>query len=154
MSADSAQIILAAATAALPKDDGYEDRLRTNIAEFAAMANDESYTKIVQQIADSKVFTGIVLGIQKENSSTRGIVTLKTKVSNFHPNGQETVRTERTDSSPATLALCKHIKDNLIGHKVAVWVEIETYNEGAGKVRVLRHIKDLGPASEEELAAA
>jgi hypothetical protein len=33
---------------------------------------------------------------------------------------------------------------------VTVWVEVEQINGGAGKVRVIRHIEDLGMARDVE----
>ena len=32
----------------------------------------------------------------------------------------------------------------LVGHRVLLWVEVAVMNGGAGKVRVIRHVEDLG----------
>jgi hypothetical protein len=103
---------------------------------------------------DTKVFTASVLDVVKEQSSTRGLVTLKTKVTDRNPDGTEKVRTERTDD-PMGLAMARKLKA-VIGHRVVVFVEVEPIpNHPQGhKVRVIRHFEDLGPDSELSQAAA
>lgn len=102
-----------------------------------------------------KAFTGVVEKVKREQSTTRGVVYLSgTGTQHLGkdpftdedlPMGWEVVRTDRTDNS-AGFAMAKRIQDTLVGHKVLLYIEIETYNRGAGtkKSRVLRHIVDLG----------
>lgn len=117
-----------------------------NAVQIAVMAGEKSnVVAAIDQITKSKTFTGTVIEVKKEPSSTRGIITLHTgtdRVKEGVPAGCEQVRTDRTDN-PLGLALARKMK-NLIGHKVVVWVEVEEINGGSGKVRVLRHVESLG----------
>lgn len=105
--------------------------------------------KAKKQIEKSKTFVGVVTGVQKEQSSTRGIITLHTgttRATKGVPEGHEQVRTDRTDSGISGRALAIKAK-SLIGHRVAVHVELEEFQNKQNetvKVRVLRHIEDLG----------
>lgn len=87
-----------------------------------------------------KTFPGTVVSVDKEASSTRGLVTLATRPSQHHPDGREQVRTERTDTGVG-LSMARRLR-SLVGHRVLVWVEVEEYD--GGKVRVVRHAEDLG----------
>lgn len=104
-----------------------------------------------EQIAKAKTFIGTVTDVKKEQSSTRGVITLFTNTEQARdglPAGHEQVRTDRTDSGVAGKALALKAR-SLIGHRVLVHVEIEEYQgkNGPGKVRVLRHLEDLGVPS-------
>ena len=139
------QIILAAVTATGP-DDGAGDwatRVAMNASKIAAMTSSNSTVgRCVDQVSECKVFPGVVESIRKEHSSTRGIVVLKTRESMHHPDGREEARTERTDN-PIGSAMAKRIQA-LRGHRVMVWVQLETIGSGDRKVRVIRHVEDLG----------
>lgn len=150
-------IVAAAVVAAGPQGDDlgtWAAKVQSNAIEIALMAeNDSEVAKVlnvIQGASDAnnktaKAFTGTVISVKKEASSTRGVVTLHTgtdRVKEGLAEGQEQVRTERTDN-PAGLAMAKKMQ-GLKGHKVLVFVEIEEYGNGAGKVRVLRHVRDLG----------
>lgn len=92
-----------------------------------------------------KVFVGTVISVKKEQSSTRGIVTLytgTTQVKDGIPAGCEQVRTERTDSADGR-AIARGAQE-LVGHRVTVYVELEAIRGGNTKVRVLRHIESNG----------
>lgn len=154
-------VIAAAVTAAGPVG---EDRAawQAAVQELAigitVMASETSQiAKAIESIENSKVFKGTVMSVKKETSSTRGIVTLHTgtdRVKDGVPAGCEQVRTERTDN-PVGLAMAKKMRE-MIGNSVLVWVEVEEYNNGAGKVRVLRHAEILGAdlGYDEKVAAA
>lgn len=132
--------IAAAVAAALP---GALDAYFTNNMTGFVLAMD----KAKDQLGKCKVFTGIVRDVKKEQSSTRGLITLYTgtdRAKDGVPEGCETLRTERTDN-PEGLAMAKKVK-GLIDHKVTVWVEVEEYGNGSGKVRVLRHVESRGKA--------
>ncbi|MDQ2740463.1 MAG: hypothetical protein M3Y35_18010 [Actinomycetota bacterium] len=151
-------IIIAAVNAAGPMDDdntaGWSAKVASLTASIAAMCSPESsLAKVVNGVAASKVFTAVVTDVVKEQSSTRGLVTLKAKPSKFHTDGVEQARTDRTDSSEAARNLARRLR-GLIGHKVALWVEVEEINGGAAKVRVIRHVEDLGVATQVEADAA
>ncbi len=101
------QIVIAAATVAGPNaTDGDVKAHAERIAgycmdgsivmqAFAALDQREQNTSQV------KSFPATVLGVDRETTSTRGVVFLKTRPSEYHPNGQEFSRTERTDSESA-----------------------------------------------------
>lgn len=150
------QIVLAAVGAAGPvagDPTSWLDRVTDLSARIAVLCSDRSRpARKVQSILASKVFTATVVGGKLETSSTRGIVNLKTKETQQHPDGLEQVRTERTDS-PDGAAMWSQIK-GLKGHRVALWVEVQEYNGGAAKVRVVQHFEDLGLAdADNELSA-
>ena len=150
------EIVLAAVGAAGPVDDdrsAWMDRVCDLAAEITVLCSDRSrVARRVQAITNSKVFTASIVGGKLEASSTRGVVNLKTKPTQQHPDGLEQVRTERTDT-PDGAAMWERLK-SLKGHRVVLWVEVQEYNGGQGKVRVVQHVEDLGTASVEEDTAA
>ena len=150
------EIILAAVGAAGPVGDdksAWVDRVTDMAAEIAILCSDRSRPcRRIQSVANSKVFTANVVGGKLEASSTRGVVNLKTKPTAQHPDGLEQVRTERTDSHDGA-AMWERLKA-LKGHRVVLWVEVQEYNSGQGKVRVVQYVEDLGPATAEEDAIA
>jgi hypothetical protein len=108
----------------------------------------DQVVKIQDAIAKSdKSFIGTVLSVKKEESSTRAIVTLHTGTDR-DPDGNETVRTDRTDDPDGSL-MAKKVQ-SLKGHKVRVYVQLETMKGSDRKVRVLRHVVDKGVDSEDE----
>ncbi len=145
-------IILAAVNAAGPVADTEHGSWNARVAQLAASITamckpDSPLAKIVDSVSVSKVFTAIITNVKKEQSSTRGLVTLKAKPSKFHPDGIEQARTDRTDSSESARMLAKRLL-SLVGHRVTLWVEVESINGGESKVRVIRHVEDLGVAAE------
>jgi hypothetical protein len=104
-----------------------------------------------------KRFTGAVLRVEKERSSTRGVVTfVATKPTTQEsrdainggnlPMGQEQFRTERTDN-PVGRAMARKMRA-LIGHRVLVYIDVEPTKGGGRGVRTVRHVVDLGLAAE------
>lgn len=145
------QIIIAAVQAAGPIDssagtDANEEwrvRVSDAAANITAMTSPQSdLSKLITSVSKSKVFPATVKDVAKEKSSTRGLVTLKTRPSKHHEDGIEQARTERTDN-PIGLAMAKRFR-SLIGHKVLIYIEVETFGDGDGKVRVIRHVVDRG----------
>lgn len=130
------------------------------IAEITVAATDEKSwaNRAIDQVAgpDVKIFTGTVIKVTKEESTTRGIVHLRTRIHpEYAPDGIEQVRTERTDD-PVGLAMARRIRA-FKGHRVIMWVEMEQFTNKQGstrKSRVVRHVQDLGPARAEEADAA
>lgn len=138
-------IIIAAAQAAGPDtgDGNWGTKVEEKAASIAAMVSPHSpVSRLVNDMAEAKAFTGTVLDVKKEQSSTRALVTLKTRPSDHHPSGVESARTDRTDN-PSGRALARRIRD-LKGHRVMVWIAMEEIAGGGRKVRVLRHVEDLG----------
>lgn len=149
------QVILAAVNAAGPQnqsvnDDGNPDLgvWRANVesaaVQIAVMLGERSsIRKSVEAIADCKVFTATILKVSKEKTSSRGLVELKTKPSTHYPDGIETARTERTDSDLTALQFAKTLQ-GLVGHRVVVWVQLQVFGDSDHKVRVIKHVEDLG----------
>ncbi len=131
----------------------WDQALKGNARDIKIMLTDRSpiskqltqLDKAIGDSADGKVFVGTVVHVTKEASSKRGIVTLHTGTERENkdlPAGQENVRTERTDN-PDGQAIAR-LATRLIGHRVTVYIELEPYKNGQQKVRVLRHVEDLG----------
>lgn len=158
-------IILAAINAVGQVPDGkdWEAEVTMKAIEIAVLTGENSnVAKAVDVIGTCKVFKGTILAVEKEQSSTRGVVTLSTgtQKEQVHsltkqplPMGQECVRTDRTDNALGKAIALK--SRGLTFHSVLVWVEVETMANG-NKSRVLRHIQDLGidPAYAEHAKAA
>lgn len=154
-------IITAAVTATGPAanyDDpgAYQAAIHENAISIAVMASETSaIAKSLNSIENAKVFSGTIMSVKREQSSTRGIITLHTgpnaRPKEGVPAECEQVRTDRTDNALG-LAMAKKAK-SLIGHRVLVWVEVEEYNGGQGKVRVLKHVESLGVDAEFEQKA-
>jgi len=148
--ADRRQVILAAVAATGP-DDGTDERGLTwpqRVAETAgritAMLDAHSeVSRAIGRLEMAKVFVATITDVRREASSTRALVTLKTKVSDRHPDGLETARSERTDD-PLGLAMARRLTA-LRGHRVMLWVELQQMQGNADRrVRIIRHVEDLG----------
>jgi len=142
------QIILAAVAATGPdvaNDNSglsWTQRVAETASRVTAMLGEQSeVSRAIAQVEAAKTFPATVVSIRKENSSTRGVVTLRTRPSDRHPDGCEEARTERTDQ-PLGRAMAKRLTA-LRGHRVMVWIEVEQIN-GDRKVRVVRWVEDLG----------
>jgi hypothetical protein len=122
----------------------WDAKLKSNAKSLALMLNDNSdVARSIAMLADCKNFTGTILGVQKEASSTRGFIAFKTVESKFSPDGIEVARTERTDSNDEAKAFASRLRKELIGHRVLVWIEMQETKSGQ-KVRILQHVQDLG----------
>lgn len=111
------------------------------IAVSLMLGETSAVNKAIDQIENCKIFPATVTNIVKHEASTRGVVTLKTKPSTHAPDGVETARTERTDNA-AGQSMAKRVRA-LVGHRVLIWIELETMSNG-NKVRIIRHVEDLG----------
>ena len=117
-------------------------------AEITAAVDPRSgLSRLIDAVHGSKVFTAVITDVVREQSSTRGLVTLRARPSQFHPDGIEQARTERTDG-PEGLLMARTLRA-LTGHRVALWIEEQTTGNGARKVRVIQHVKDLGWADDD-----
>lgn len=144
------QVILAAVTSIPPDTEGdWSTQVHLRAAQIAAMVSDSSsVARVVDGVGNAKVFTGEVVSVHKEASSTRGVVVLNTGTDRAHdglPAGHEQVRTDRTDS-PVGMAMARMVR-GLVGRRVVLWVELE--GSGDRKFRVLRHVEpiDAKPAA-------
>ncbi|MPV51020.1 hypothetical protein GCG21_13595 [Pseudactinotalea sp. HY160] len=152
MTVTTEDVVLAAVTSIAPKgtdesDADYQTRVKTQAISLRIMTGETSpVSRAVAQIDACKVFTATVVKVVKEKSSTRGKITLKTKPSKWNEDGVEYARTERSDN-PDGMAMAKRL-NALKGHRVLLWVEVEEFD--GGKVRVIRHVEDLGEADSDD----
>jgi len=133
----------------------WQAKVADRAAAIAAWCQPGSFiSKTIEQVMQSKTFVGSVVKIEQEITSTRGIVTLRTAPNEHHPDGIETVRTERTDN-PLGRMMVRKVK-SLIGHKALLYVEVEPISNSTRKSRVLRHIEDLGvdPSQQQAVRTA
>ncbi|MHA3724237.1 hypothetical protein ACXR2T_10195 [Leucobacter sp. HY1910] len=108
----------------------------------------ESIEWRLRDVAEWKKFTGTVLHVDREISSNRAIIILKTKVHpEFAPAGQEYFRTGITTDGGGAAALANYA-GSLRGHKVMVNIGMEKMEGGNRKVRVVHDIRLLGADSE------
>lgn len=121
----------------------WQARVDEMIARLTAMCAENSpAARLIEQVERSKTFTATIVGGKIETSSTRVVVKLKTRPSERNPEGVEEARTERTDT-PAGREMSQRLRA-LKGHRVAIWVEIEQIPGSDRRVRVVRHVEDLG----------
>lgn len=166
MDAQTRTAIIAAAYAAagpLPDvsdTDAYAEHQAKVVEAIATITvtseDEESFAnKAIDQVTPGpnvKRFSGVIEKVTKEEATTRGVVHIRTRVHpEYAPDGVEKVRTERTDN-PVGLSMAKRLR-SLRGHKVLMWVEIESFTNRSGanrKSRVVRFCRDLGVPAEEE----
>ena len=120
-------------------------------------------SRLVQRlnlVANAVTFTGVVTGIVKEESSQRGIITLKTGKAGEKlkyqqkglPDGFEQIRTDRVDSNDDAKDMCRNIQKNLIGHKVALTIIREPMSSDPDTVvRIAIAVRDLGESDDPEV---
>lgn len=144
-------VIKLAIQAAGQADDliAWKSRINMLIPEITVMLGERSLQrKAAERLAEATVFTGDYLGYDYEESSTRCVVKLFTGESKDHPDGVETIRTDRTDSSSGKMMRRK--LDGLPpGCRVAAWKVMETAGQNT-KVRVLGHIEFIGSKVTEQ----
>ena len=81
------------------------------------------------------------------NRPTRGMVTLRARPSQFHPDGIEQAA-PNAPTAPEGLLMARNLRCRS-GHRVAWWIEEQTSGNGARMVRVIQHVKDLGWADDD-----
>ncbi|MBF4549453.1 hypothetical protein [Pseudoclavibacter sp. VKM Ac-2888] len=98
------------------------------------------------KVVETKTFVGTVIHVDRDLKSQRGIVILKTSVHPKHNKlGQDLVRSDRLDG-PKSEAVSELMKQTLalVGHKVAVTVNMVASKDGDMKYRVLAGLEDRG----------
>lgn len=140
----------------------------------AILADETSkFHKAVEEIEESQKFVGMVYLVKKEETSRRGLVYFQEakgsaadfrptytydQVAQIHatqaaakaagqrpadlPEGLELIRTERTDVLDG-LNFAK-VVTGLTGHRVLLYKVMEPTKDPQKKVRILKHVKDLG----------
>jgi|SRR5699024_1810394 len=152
----SSELVLAAVSSSAPKgvdesSDDYQVRISEQAFNLSMMVGERSpVVRLLDTIQgegenDTKVFTGIIESVKRHKPSTRAIVSLAPTDRNEEG---EIVRTDRTDNAQG-LAIAKKAR-SLVGHRVVLFVEMEPFDGGRKKLRVLRQLHDLGPASSED----
>ena len=139
------QVILAAVGSAGPVGADKAEWNATVAAQAVSIAvmlgENSDVSKALTKFANAgKPFPAVIVGGRIEASSTRLIVKIRNK-----DGEEEELRTDRTDS-PEGQAMSNIVR-SLKGHKVLIWKEIEEFTDSKNqlrKVRVLRHIEDLG----------
>lgn len=91
-----------------------------------------------RSVSSSKAFSATVKGVEIEERSRRAVLTVRARGAEE----DEQVRTDRTDTGRG--ALMARTAKALVGHRVMVYIEMEETSQGR-KVRILRHLTDLGP---------
>lgn len=125
------------------------------VRDIVKETSDRSQTAILMDKLtgpDTKHFTGTLLRVDKEERSTRAVLTLETGSNREAkdaitkaplPEGQEQVRSERTDSDEGKIIAME--AKALVGRRVLLTVYLEQMSGNSGqKVRVLQDIQDLG----------
>ncbi|KQP63011.1 hypothetical protein [Nocardioides sp. Leaf285] len=144
--------------ATVPDPQAWRAAVHTNAIDIYLMAEADGLVGkalrgIVPQDKVTKRFAGTVVGVRKEPSSTRGIVTIYTGTDRENkdaiskqplPAGCEQVRTERTDDAIGR-AVARRMT-TLLGHRVLLFIEMEAMSGNANghSVRVVRHAESLG----------
>lgn len=130
--------------------------MNRTVRDIMKETGDRSQTAILMDKLtgpDTKHFTGTLLRVDKEERSTRAVLTLEDTGSNREgkdaitkaplPEGQEQVRSERTDSDEGKIIAME--AKALVGRRVLLTVYLEQMSGNSGqKVRVLQDIQDLG----------
>lgn len=138
---DRRAIVLAAVGAAGPGAD--ETAIALAAVRITAMLSGGSMvSRAIEQVDASTPFLATIVGVELEKSSKRAVLTLRSQPGPHRPDGIEHARTERYDG-PLGREMARRAR-NLVGHHVVVWIERESTSDGSRKVRVVRHLEDLG----------
>lgn len=151
-------IILGAVSMAGPVGDSsseWDARVIANAKRLTTMLSDGSnVSKTIQTLDEAKKFVGTLVYVGKEQTSKRGFVVVKTGTDRDE-HGLETVRTEIVEGNESVKAFAKDLRENLVGHRVLLYVEMQTGKTPDKKFRILQHVDDLGVDSaitEEDIA--
>lgn len=148
-------LIITATNMAGPIGDSkveWEAKVSSNLRDLISMFDERSaQNRIIDQMTgpNTDKFVATIVGLEMEPSSKRILVGFACEVDKDHPDGVEYIRTERTDSSQEARDLANYISDELLGHRVVVYKELEVGKDQKTKFRVLRHVVDLGESNED-----
>jgi aspartate/methionine/tyrosine aminotransferase len=148
---DAAPVIAAAMTVVGPGEGKAWERDIAAAAIDVATLCVGDVGRVAAAMLNGRVFTAVIEAIEKEESTTRGLVTLRSDVNARYgrKSGKEQIRTERTDANTGGKELANHIAKNLIGHKAVLFVGAEPIANTDELGRVLLKVIDLGLAEEE-----
>ncbi|QOD05915.1 hypothetical protein [Pseudarthrobacter sp. BIM B-2242] len=150
MSIDTAtrnNIILGAVSMTGPVGDSsseWDTRLIANAKRLTTLLSDGSnVARTIQILDEAKKFVGTIVYVGKEKTSKRGFVVIKTGTDRDE-HGLETVRTEIVEGNDSVTAFAKDLRENMIGHRVLLYVEMQVGKTPDKKFRILQHVDDLG----------
>ena len=126
----------------------FEARVKANAKRLTGMLSEHSpVAKTIDMIDEAKKFPATILYVGKEPKTNRAFVVIKTKPTDDNPDGIETARTEIVDwagKSGEAYDFAKQTRDNLTGHRVFVYIDLQIAKNTGRKVRILQHVEDLG----------
>lgn len=109
----------------------------------------DQFEKRAGNVEDTKTVLGTLLMVDVEQTSQRGVLFIKSDQAHpkWNPLGKENARTERIDGKELGKPLLREA-GKLIGHKVAITVEVQLSDSGKNRVAV--RISDRGIDPEYE----
>lgn len=135
--------------------DAWLGEVYWQVGQLSHLLADDALARVAEVVASardkgdesSKCFTGTLVGLKREASSSRMVLRLRTRPSDRNPDGVESVRTE-----PAWTAAGTDVAERLRAmrnHRLLVYVDMQRMKDG-NRVRVLSTFVDLGLDENEE----
>jgi hypothetical protein len=122
----------------------WDARFMSNVKRITTLLSDGSAAaKTIDMLSEAKKFVGTICYVGKEKTSKRGFVVIKTGTDRDE-HGLETVRTEIVEGNESVNAFAKDLRENMIGHRVLLYVEMQTGKTADKKFRILQYVEDLG----------
>ena len=141
-------IVVAAIAAAgnMNSSVAWKSKINQLIPEVAALLGQRSFQmRRALAMLDASVFTAPFVDAVLEETSKRLVVSFEHAVDRDHPDGRETIRTERTDT-PTGKRMAERLHDVQPGQTLLCWKVLEEMRGGdnAGRsVRILMHTEML-----------
>lgn len=148
--ADARDIVLAAIGAAGSAGSdlrAWQRRVTALVPAIGVMLAESKYgpVEIAQAASNATGFAGEFVEYEMEESSSRAIITIRTKPSKDYPEGLEPLRTYPTWSDYGYQQV-RRVKELAKGDRLFVYKIMEKMGEGR-EVRVLAHFEVIGAAS-------
>lgn len=122
----------------------WNSRFISNVKKVTTLLSEgSSAAKTIDMLSEAKRFVGTIVYVGKEKTSKRGFVVIKTGTDRDE-HGLETVRTEIVEGNESVNAFAKDLRENMIGHRVLLYVEMQTGKTADKKFRILQYVEDLG----------
>jgi hypothetical protein len=139
----ASRVALVAGAATVTGPGASPSVIEATVVDLALMADPDSLVmKRLVRIQGAQRFVAELVDVTIEQSSTRAVLSFPTTDLERHPNGLETMRTERTDQ-PDGMSMYRRAL-GLKGHRVLVFKELQDTNDPKKKVRICLHLIDLG----------
>ena len=144
----ASRVALVAGAATVAGPGASPSVIEATVVDLALMADPDSLVmKRLVRIQGAQRFVAELVDVTIEQSSTRAVLTFPTTDLDRHPNGLETMRTERTDQ-PDGMSMYRRAL-GLKGHRVLVFKDLQDTNDPKKKVRICLHLIDLGMPDEK-----